>query len=112
VLSTHRASVSADASGSEEQARQIVAGLQRGRIDRTLFTDNGNFFFSQTALDDHKSSLSPLGAISVVKQTSASQRGGMTLREFDVRFANGARFSLITYTTGEGRLEQFILDAR
>jgi D-alanyl-D-alanine carboxypeptidase len=111
VLPAPGATVGAGASRSEQQARQIVAGLQQGRIDRTLFTDNGNFFFSQTSLDDHKSSLAPLGAVSVVRQTSASQRGGMTLREFDVRFANGARFTLITYTTSEGKLEQFILDA-
>jgi len=104
------AAITADASESEQQARQVVAALQQGRIDRALFTDNANFFFSQTALDDHKSSLAPLGAVSAVKQTSASQRGGMTLREFEVRFASGARFTLITYTTTEGKLEQFILD--
>ena len=52
-----------EAAKAEAQARQILAGLQQGRIDRALFTANCNFYFDQTSLDDHAQSLAPLGAI-------------------------------------------------
>jgi len=44
------------------QARGIFEGLQRGTIDRSLFTENANFYFNGQALRDYGSSLGPLGA--------------------------------------------------
>ena len=38
-------------------------GLQQGTIDRALFTADCNFYFDQTSLDDHRTSLGPLGAV-------------------------------------------------
>jgi len=98
------------ATRAEARATQILTGLRQGAIDRALFTDNGNFFFNQTALDDYRTSLAPLGAISSLKQTSTSRRGGMTHRGFDVQFANGTKVTLSTFTTSDGRLEQFLVD--
>jgi len=34
------------------QARKIFEGLQHGTIDRSLFTDNANFYFNEQALKD------------------------------------------------------------
>jgi hypothetical protein len=76
-----------------------------------MFTDDGNFYFDQTSLNDHKTSLAPLGDVRSVTQTSTSLRGGMTFRSFDVTFANGTRVRLTTYTTREGKLEQFLIAA-
>src|SRR5262249_23117403 len=45
-----------------ERARKIFADLQAGRIDRSLFTDNANSYFSEQALQDFASSLAPLGS--------------------------------------------------
>jgi CubicO group peptidase (beta-lactamase class C family) len=94
---------------AEAQAKQIVAGLQQGKIDRALFTPNCNFYFDQIALDDHARSLGPLGALQALTQTSTSLRGGMTFRSFDVAFANGTNVRLTTYTTSDGKLEQFLI---
>jgi hypothetical protein len=44
-----------------------------------------------------------------VTQTATSLRGGMTFRAFDVAFANGTRVRLTTYTTKDGKLEQFVI---
>src|SRR6185503_14859207 len=44
-----------------EQARKIFEGLQQGTIDRSLFTDNANSYFSGLALKDFAGSLGPLG---------------------------------------------------
>jgi D-alanyl-D-alanine carboxypeptidase len=98
-----------DAAKAEAQAKQILAGLQRGKIDRALFTPDGNFYFDETSLDDHAKSLGPLGAIQSLTQSSTSLRGGMTFRSFDVSFANGTKVRLTTYTTSDGKLEQFLI---
>jgi D-alanyl-D-alanine carboxypeptidase len=94
---------------AEAQAREVIGQLQQGRVDRAQLTENCNFYFDQVALDDHKTSLGPLGAVQAVRQVSSSLRGGMTFRSFDVTFANGTRLRLTTYTTRDGKLEQFIL---
>jgi CubicO group peptidase (beta-lactamase class C family) len=44
-----------------EQARAIFTGLQQGKIDRSLFTDNANAYFTEQALQDFASSLGALG---------------------------------------------------
>jgi CubicO group peptidase (beta-lactamase class C family) len=62
-----------------EQAKKIFASLQHGAIDRTLFTDNANAYFSEPALKDFESGLAPLGEPQSFVQTSQSLRGGMTL---------------------------------
>jgi CubicO group peptidase (beta-lactamase class C family) len=38
-----------------DQARKIIEGLQRGTIDRSLFTSNANAYFSDAALKDFAS---------------------------------------------------------
>ena len=99
----------ASAAKAEAQARELIGQLQQGRIDRAQLTDNCNFYFDQVALDDHKTSLEPLGPVQSVRQASSSLRGGMTFRSFDVTFAKGTRLRLTTYTTKAGRLEQFLI---
>jgi D-alanyl-D-alanine carboxypeptidase len=69
-----------------EQARQIFAGLQQGKIDRSLFTDNANFYFNDQCLQDFASSLGPLGTPMEFVQTRQSLRGGMTLRVYRLKF--------------------------
>jgi D-alanyl-D-alanine carboxypeptidase len=104
--------IGGDPSAAQAQARQIVSGLQHGTIDRSLFTADGNFYFDATAIADFKNSLGPLGGVKAVTQTSASLRGGMTFRAFDVTFTNGTTLELTTYTTADGKLEQFLMEVR
>ena len=98
-----------EAARAADQARRILAGLQQGKIERSLFTPNCNFYFDQTSLDDHSRSLGPLGSVEAVTPTSMSLRGGMTFRSFDVTFAKGTKVRLTTYTTNDGKLEQFLI---
>lgn len=100
-----------DAGPAEAQATAILAGLQKGTIDRSLFTADANFYFDATTLGDFASSLAPLGAIKSLHQTSSSLRGGMTYRGFEVEFATGTKVTLSTYTTADGKLEQFLVDS-
>jgi hypothetical protein len=75
-----------------------------------VFTANCNFYFSQQAIDDYAKSLTPLGALVSVKQTSTSLRGGMTFRAFELTFAGGTKAQLTTYTMPDGKLEQFLVE--
>ena len=88
------------------QARAIFLGLQQGKIDRSLFTSNANFYFSDEALGDFKVSLAPLGAPESFKQTRSRLRGGMTGRSYDAKFADQT-LRVWTYEMPDGKLEQF-----
>lgn len=99
----------AEAAKAEAQANAILAGLQQGRIDRALFTANGNFYFDETTIQDFATSLGPLGAIKSLRQTATSLRGGMTFRAFEAEFANGTKVSISTFVTTDGKLEQFLV---
>ncbi len=89
-----------------EQARKIFAGLQHGKIDRSLFTDDANFYFSREALKDFASGLAPLGAPQEFVQTRQALRGGMTLRVYRVKFPAKA-LRVWTYEMTDGKLEQY-----
>jgi len=88
------------------QARAIFTGLQQGRIDRSLFTSNANFYFSDEALGDFKVSLGPLGAPESFEQTRSRLRGGMTGRRYEAKFADKT-LRVSTYEMPDGKLEQF-----
>jgi D-alanyl-D-alanine carboxypeptidase len=89
-----------------EQAKDIFEGLQEGEIDRSLFTDNANGYFTEQALEDFKNSLGPLGKWDSFTQTSQSLRGGMVGRVYVVRFPQKT-IRAWTYEMPDGKLEQF-----
>jgi D-alanyl-D-alanine carboxypeptidase len=90
----------------QEQARKIFEGLQQGKIDRSLFTDNANFYFSEQALKDFASGLGPLGAVQQFVQVHQGLRGGMTLRVYQVKLAQKT-LRAWTYEMPDGKLEQY-----
>jgi CubicO group peptidase (beta-lactamase class C family) len=89
-----------------EQARKIFAGLQKGTVERGLFTDNANAYFSEAALKDFAAGLAPLGAPQEFVQTRQGLRGGMTLRVYRVKFADKT-LRAWTYEMPDGKLEQY-----
>ncbi len=88
------------------QARTIFTGLQKGTIDRSLFSANANAYFSAQALADFASSLGPLGPPAEFVQTGQSLRGGMVFRAFRIRCGR-TTMTLTTFTLGDGKLEQY-----
>jgi len=88
------------------QARKIFAGLQHGTIDRSLFTDNANFYFNSQALQDFAASLGPLGTPEEFTQTRQTLRGGMIMRMYRVKFPKQT-LQAWTYELPTGQLEQF-----
>jgi len=93
------------------QARKIFEGLQHGTIDRSLFTDNANFYFNEQALKDFASSLGPLGIPEEFVQLSQGLRGGMKLRVYAIKFPK-TELSASIYEMPDGKLEQYQIAAQ
>jgi CubicO group peptidase (beta-lactamase class C family) len=93
-----------------EQAKKIFAGLQHGTVDRSLFTDNANSYFSEQALKDFAAGLGPLGAPQSFAQASQGLRGGMTLRVYLIKFPQRT-IRAWTYEMPDGKLEQYQIAA-
>ncbi len=89
-----------------EQAKKIFDGLQHGTIDRSLFSDNANAYFSEQALQDFASGLAPLGTPKQFTQIRQGLRGGMTMRMYLVRF-DKQTLRAWTYELPDGKLEQY-----
>jgi D-alanyl-D-alanine carboxypeptidase len=100
-----------DASREEQQARKIFEALQQGKIDRSLFTDNANSYFTEQALHDFASSLRPLGAPQAFTQTVRQDRGGMTFRLFEVHFPEKS-VQVWERVMPDGKVEQYQVAAR
>jgi CubicO group peptidase (beta-lactamase class C family) len=94
-----------------EQAKKIFDGLQHGTVDRSLFTDNANSYFSEPALKDFASGLGPLGTPQSFIQSSQGLRGGMTLRVYIIRFPQKT-LRAWTYEMPDGKLEQYQIAAQ
>jgi len=90
------------------RARKVFTDLQNGTLDRTLFTPNGNAYFTDQALLDAKVSLGPLGTPASFEQTLEHDRGGMRLRRFEIKFANRTLI-VVARELADGRFEQYQL---
>ena len=102
------AAAATDTQRAVDQARAIFAGLQKGEVDRSLFTANMNAYFTPAALADFASSLGPLGAATSVTQAGQSLRGGMVLRRFAIA-AGGRNLGVTAFIMPDGKIEQFLV---
>jgi D-alanyl-D-alanine carboxypeptidase len=91
------------------EVEKILLGLQAGKIDRSLFTANANSYFSETALQDCKTSLTPLGKLETVIPVSEGLRGGMIHRSYRAQFAKKTLI-LNIYVLPDGKYEQFLVE--
>jgi hypothetical protein len=93
-----------------DQMRGIFEGLQKGKIDRALFTSNANAYFTEEAVRDFAASLAPLGKPSEFTQSAQSLRGGMTLRRYKIVFPKKT-LRLTTFILPDGKMEQYQIAA-
>ncbi len=95
----------------DDKVRKVYEGLQQGKVDRSLFTDNANFYFNDQALNDYASSLGPLGAPQSFTSSGTSLRGGMTERIYEVKYPNKS-LVIIIYEMPDGKFEQYLIAER
>jgi CubicO group peptidase (beta-lactamase class C family) len=101
----------ADAGKQEDQSRKIFAALQQGKINRALFTDNCNSYFTEQAVQDFASSLGPLGSPTEFIETNKQDRGGMTFRLFEVHFPQKT-VDVWERIMPDGKIEQYQVGAK
>ena len=89
--------------------RTILAGLQKGTVNRSLFTDNANSYFGDLALKDLRKSLTACGKLQSVTRTSDTLRGGMTHRTYRAVFQKKT-VTLNIYVMPDGKYEQFLVE--
>jgi hypothetical protein len=90
----------------------ILAGLQKGNIDRSLFTADCNDYFDHTALADYQSSLAPLSTITSVTPVRDTLRGGMTFGLYHVAFSGGTTLIVTVYLEPDGKIEQLLVEGK
>jgi CubicO group peptidase (beta-lactamase class C family) len=95
-----------DAKRLLNQAKFIFAGLQKGTIDRQLFTANGNSYYTAEVLADYSASLAPLGMPKSFEQQRSTLRGGFTDRSYRIVF-EAKTIQLVARADPSGKLEQF-----
>ncbi len=99
----------ATAAKEDDQVRAILESLQQGHIDRSLFTENANAYFTELALNDYRNSLAPLGPLQVLSRQGRSLRGGMIHLSYRAHFAKDTVL-LNIYLMPEGKFEQFLVE--
>jgi hypothetical protein len=85
--------------------------LRTGKLDRSLLTENANYYFTQQAIADFRSSLAPLGEpLSFEPSGKPVLRGGFVIQGYTVKYP-GKTLDLSTfYEPGaNGRIEQFLV---
>ena len=90
--------------------RKAFDGLRQGKIDRSQFTDNANFYFTEQALADYAASLRPLGEPKRFEPTSVTLRGGMTHRIYVVEYPRKT-LQINIYEMPDGKFEQLLVSA-
>lgn len=92
-------------------ARAMFAQLRTGNLDRSLMTDDSNYYFTDLTLSDYKASLMPLGKPVSFTQTGKTRlRGGFVNRNYKMRLGK-KDFVITTYAEpgDKGRYEQFLV---
>ncbi|RIA46905.1 CubicO group peptidase (beta-lactamase class C family) [Hephaestia caeni] len=93
------------------EARKVYDQLVTGTLDRTLMTEDANYYFTDEAQKDYQTSLSALGEpVSFEPRGSPKLRGGFVYRGYTVTYPD-RKLSVSTYAEpGEnGRYEQFLV---
>jgi len=97
-------------SPEEARAKAVFTGFQNGTVDRTLFTEGGNYYLTADVLADLKASLGPLGPIGLISLEGQSRRGGMLTRHWKI-LCGGKRLQVVERGYPDGKLEQFLVMA-
>ena len=88
------------------RARDLFAQLQRGSIDRSLFTANANQFLNEQVLSQMRTGLAPLGPARSIELERESKRGGMVTRRWKIQ-CRAKALQAVERSYPDGKVEQF-----
>ncbi len=95
-------------------ALKLFDQLRAGTPDRSLMTEDANYFFDATALGDYRASLAPLGEpTSFTPIGKPRLRGGFVNRNYMIRYKDRMLVA-VTYAEpgADGKFEQFLVMPR
>jgi len=95
-------------------ARKLFDQLRAGTPDRSLMTEDANYFFDATALGDYRDSLAALGEpLAFAPIGKPRLRGGFVNRNYMIRYKDRMLVA-VTYAEpgAEGKFEQFLVMPR
>ena len=93
------------------RARAVFDQLRAGNLDRSLLTENANFYFTPEAIADFRTSLAPLGNPTSFEASGAPiLRGGFVIQGYTIKFpAKTLSLSTFYEPGADGRIEQFLI---
>jgi D-alanyl-D-alanine carboxypeptidase len=104
----HRPSLRIEGPSTAEVAKEVFAALQAGRIERSRFGDDFNFFLTDAKLQAASSRLHALGAPTHVDVEWTGERGGM--EQAIIRFAFGSmKLQATMFRSIDGKVQQFLI---
>jgi CubicO group peptidase (beta-lactamase class C family) len=105
------AAADATVSTQAARARTVYDQLRSGKLDRSLLTENANYYFTPQAIADYQSSLSPLGEpLSFEPDGKPVLRGGYVIQSYTIKYPGRALDLSTFYEPGpSGRIEQFLV---
>ena len=99
-----------DDADETREVRSVFNMLRTGQIDRSKFTDNGNFYFTATVILDYRASLTSLGEPTRIERLGTKRlRGGFTAERYVFTFADRKLLCVVRGEPPTGRIEQFTL---
>lgn len=100
----------ATADPKADQVLAICAGLAEGKLDRGLFNDAANSYFTPDAIKAYQASLQSLGMPLAIHERLNELRGGMKFRVYSLDFAKRT-VTVTVYEEPDGKLDQFLIFA-
>jgi hypothetical protein len=80
-------------------------------LDRSLLTENANYYFTPQAIADYRSSLAPLGEPTAFEPAGPPRlRGGFVIQGYTIKYPDRTLNLSTFYEPGaNGRIEQFLV---
>jgi D-alanyl-D-alanine carboxypeptidase len=99
----------AESDKQDALVRRVLEELSQGKITRSLFTQNASDYFTAEALHDYRTSLAPLGKLTLLSRQREQLRGGMTHLSYRAHFELDT-VALNIYLMPDGKFEQFMVE--
>ncbi|WP_419814363.1 serine hydrolase domain-containing protein [Glacieibacterium sp.] len=91
------------------RARAVLDQIRAGKLDRSRFTANGNYYFTATAIGDYRASLVKLAEPLSFTLDKSSIRGGFTAEYYTITYPTAKLKLVLRAEPDGGKIEQFML---
>jgi D-alanyl-D-alanine carboxypeptidase len=92
----------------EKRARSIIEGFRLGKIDRTLFTDDANFYFNSHVLRAQKIGLARMGSIRTFNLLRESHQRDRQRKLWKIVTAHGI-LNVVEFDSLNGKIQEFLV---